>query len=161
MLRTLIVLECRRLLGIHVFLDSPKNSSIRRHTGINLAAYVLVAGILSLSIAGQTAAVVQLGAGTILPAMLVTAGSLMVLMVSVFGMGERLYSVHGLEILRAMPVRIGTVALSRMIAQYFWGLLLSVVLLLPAVLVSGILTRQNPAYYGISGSPARAAAMIP
>lgn len=147
MLKTLVRLECKKILDYNVFRNSKHNKSIHCHSGMNLAAYIIVTVFFSLMIAGQTVGLTILGAGNLIPGVLILAGSGLTHLLSLFGIGQCLFSFSGLSMLRAMPVKSGTIALSRLLGRYVRSLLLVLALLLPGTILWGVLSGAEAGYY--------------
>ena len=158
MLKILCSLEFKKLLGLNIFLHSKNQKNLHLHAGMNLSAYIIVTLICTTQITAQLYGLTISGAGSLIPLILISLGSYLVLLFSLIGAGHKLFSQKGLSILHSMPISMKTVALSRLITQYVTNLILLMILFTPGMILYGIVSQQNFSYYlimtlGIMGTP--------
>ena len=149
MLKTLCHLECKKILGWNVFRNSQNQKNLHIHSGLNMAAYLILILFLCAYNALMVCALHLAGAGSVVPTILILTGTAIIFLISILDMGQNLFSQQGLSILHALPLPVETIALSRLLSQYIRSILLVLVILLPGTILYGVISSQKLIYYPV------------
>ncbi|MBQ6845214.1 MAG: hypothetical protein IJO60_11345 [Agathobacter sp.] len=142
----LIKLQLVNLYGMNVYrnLKDPKEKKKKFWLGV---AYAFVIIVMMSYVGGLTFGYVYIGLADILPAYLIMIASLVILMFSVFKAGDIIFQKNSYDILSSLPVRNSSIVISRFIRMYVENLLLTLVVMLPAIVVFGVLVKPAWSFY--------------
>ncbi len=136
-IRILSMLELRSRYGFNKFLHTkdPKH----RNRSLLLGG---VWALLVLMVVGYTGGMVwalcRMGLSDVVEPYLVVAASMLVFLFGILQAGQRIFGPRGYDILTAMPLRPGSVVLSRFLVMYLEDLLLTLLIAIPGGVVHGI-----------------------
>ncbi len=145
-LRALLALELRSLYGVNTFLHA-KDRKKKRLYLLLCAVWALLIGIALFCAGALAYGLCILRLGRIVPAYLTATASLLLLFFGLFAAGPRLFSPHGYDLLASMPIRPGTLVLSRFLALYAQDLLLTLVILVPGASVYAVMERPGLGFF--------------
>ncbi len=145
-LRPLLSLELRSLYGINKHLHTKNRKEQNTYRALSLV-WVLLIGMVFAYVGGLVYGLCFLGLGKIVPAYLVMIASLLILAFGVFTAGNRIFGQKGYDILASMPVKPGSIVVSRFLSLYLEDLILTLVIMLPGVAVYGICQRPHMGFY--------------
>ncbi len=147
-LATFIGLQLTNLYGFNVYrnLKNPKEKNKKR---LLYAAYALVMCVAIFYMGAMSFGYVHIGLADILPPYLIMLTSLIILMFSIFKAGDIIFQRNSYDIIASLPVRNSTIVISRFVRLYIENILLSVVIMLPAIIVYGVLVKPTWYFYAI------------
>lgn len=142
----LIKLQLLNLYGFNVYrnLKDPKEKRKKFWLGV---AYVFVIAIVAFYVGAMCFGYVYLGLGDILPAYLIMLASLIILMFSIFKAGNVIFQRNAYDILSSMPLKQRDIVISRFVRLYVENLVLTMVIMLPAMVVYGVLVRPALTFF--------------
>ncbi len=146
--RTLLYLELRSLWGINRFIhcrDPKEKIRFRLMAGCILLLICLMIAYM----AGYIYGLCYLGVRDAVPAYIVVSATVLVIAVGIFTAGNRIFHLHGYDILASMPVMPRSIVISRLAAMYLENLLLTAMIALPAMVVYGLYCRPWFGFYFI------------
>jgi len=145
---TFTKLQLVNLYGKNVFrnLKDPKEKRKKFWLYIvSLFVIIVVAGYAG----GMSYGYVYMGLAEILPAYLIMVVSLIILLFSIFKAGDIIFQKNSYDILVSLPVRNSTIVISRFVRLYVENILLSLIVMLPAMVVFGIMEKPSGSFYVI------------
>lgn len=150
-------LQLVNLYGMNVYrnLKDPKEKKKKFWLGV---AYAFVIIVMMSYVGGLTFGYVHIGLADILPAYLIMIASLVILLFSIFKAGDIIFQKNSYDILSSLPVKTSAIVISRFVRMYVENLLLTLVVMLPAIVVFGVLVKPAWSFYVIG---LIAAAFIP
>ena len=131
-------------MNVYRNLKDPKEKKKKFWLGV---AYAFVIIVMMSYVGGLTFGYVYIGLADILPAYLIMIASLVILMFSVFKAGDIIFQKNSYDILSSLPVRNSSIVISRFIRMYVENLLLTLVVMLPAIVVFGVLVKPAWSFY--------------
>lgn len=145
---TFIRLQLVNLYGINVYrnLKDPKE---KRKKSLLAIAYVFVGVVVAFYVGGMSFGYVYMGLEDILPAYLIMLISLIIFMFSMFKAGNIIFQKNAYDILSSLPVNNSVIVISRFIRLYVENVVLSVLGMIPALLVYGVLKQTDWSFYVI------------
>lgn len=147
-LKALIGIQLANLYGLNVYrnLKDPKEKKKKFWLGI---AYAFVIIVLMFYVGAMSFGYVYIGLGDILPAYLIMIASLIILMFSIFKAGDVIFQKNSYDILSSLPINNSAIVISRFVRMYVENLLLTLVVMLPAIVVFGVLAKPAWSFYMI------------
>lgn len=147
-LAAFIKLQLVNLYGKNVYrnLKDPKEKRKRFWLYI---AYLFVIIVVAGYAGGMSYGYIYMGLTEILPAYLIMLVSLIILMFSIFKAGDIIFQKNTYDILVSLPVKNRTIVISRFVRLYVENILLSLVVMLPAIIVFGIMEMPSWSFYVI------------
>lgn len=147
-LAALIKIQLINLYGMNVYrnLKDPKEKKKKFWMGV---AYAFVILVVMFYVGAMSYGYVYIGLGDILPAYLIMIASLIILMFSIFKAGNVIFQKHSYDILSSLPVKNSSIVISRFVRMYVENVLLTLVVMLPAVVVFGVLVKPTWSFYVI------------
>ncbi len=145
-LRALLLLELRSYYGINQLLHT-KDPKVKKRGRTVLIVWAILIAMAFSYVGGLVFGLYSLGLGEIVPTYLVVISSLMLVMLGIFSAGNRIFGQKGYDILAAMPVKSGTIVLSRFLGLYLAYLPLVLVVMLPGVVTYGKLAAPGVPFY--------------
>jgi len=144
----LIKLQLVNLYGMNVYrnLKDPKEKKKKFWLGV---AYAFVIIVMMSYVGGLTFGYVYIGLASILPAYLIMIASLVILMFSIFKAGDIIFQKNSYDILSSLPVKNSSIVISRFVRMYVENLLLTLVVMLPAIVIFGVLVKPEWSFYVI------------
>lgn len=141
-------LQLVNLYGMNVYRNLKDPNEKRKKFWLGVA-YAFVIIVMMSYVGGLTFGYVYIGLADILPAYLIMIASLVILMFSVFKAGDIIFQKNSYDILSSLPVRNSSIVISRFIRMYVENLLLTLVVMLPAIVVFGVLVKPEWSFYVI------------
>ncbi len=145
-LRTLLALELRSLYGINKARFT-KDQKAKNRYHLLIGAWVILILMVFGYVAGLVYGLCALGLGEIVPAYLVMIASLLILAFGIFTAGSRIFGKAGYDILASLPVKPGSIVVSRFLSLYAEDLVLTLVILLPGLATYGICWQPGLGVY--------------
>ena len=143
---TLIRLQLMNLYGLNVYrnLKDPKEKKKKFWLGV---AYVFVILVFTFYVGAMSFGYVFLGLEEILPAYLIMIASVVILLFSIFKTGSVIYQRNAYDILSSLPLKHSHLVLSRFVRLYVENIAITVVVMLPAMVVFGVLVKPDVSFY--------------
>ncbi len=143
---TLLGLELRSLYGINRFLHTtdPKEKGRSR---LLIVGWVVIIGVMCFYVAGLVYGLCLLDLEEIVPGYLVVLSSALILAFGLFTAGNRIFGKKGYDLLASLPLRSGSIVISRFLCLYLEDLALTMGVLLPGLLTYGFLEKPGPGFY--------------
>ncbi len=141
---SLTKIELLSLYGINKFKHSKSRTARRRYITV-CSATVLAAAAMIFYVCGLCYGLSLLGMGSIIPSYIAFICSLLVFAFGLFRAGAFVFSSAGYDVLGALPLRRGSIALSRFAVMYIEDLLVCTLVLVPAAVIYTAMC--SPAWY--------------
>ncbi len=148
-IRTLLALELRSLYGINKYRHTGNKKEKNRYR-VLLGAWLILIFTAFVYVGGLVYGLCGLGLHTIVPAYLTAIASLLILAFGLFTAGNRIFGQRGYDILASMPVRPGSIVISRFLSVYAENLILAVAVMLPGVATYGFIQKPNFGVYFVA-----------
>ncbi len=145
-IRTLLSLECRSFFGINKALHTRDKKAKKGYLVLCVTAIILIL-MLFCYVGGLAYGLCVLGAADIVPVYISVIASVVIFFFGLFKAGAHIFGKRGYDILVSMPLRLRSIAISRVIALYIEDLLFTLAIMLPATVVYGIFQRPTPLFY--------------
>ncbi len=145
-IKLLILLELRSFYGINKFIYTSDQKFKTRYKRLSIAWIILI-GMLFFYVGGLSFGLCSLGLSAIVPAYLIVISSLMIVFFGIFTAGNRIFAQKGYDILASMPIKSGSIVISRFTGHYLVDLALTVAIMLPGLAVYGYLMRPSILFY--------------
>lgn len=139
-------LELCNFYGLNRFLHTRDKKAKRRALAL-LPLYLLLVAVMAFYAGLLSYGLVLLGAGEAALPYLVAVSSLILFFFGILKAGSVLFSLHGYDILCALPLRQGRIVMSRFLRMYVEDLPIALVAVLPGLAVYGWAERPDPTYY--------------
>lgn len=133
-IKILAKLELCNLYGFNAFRFS-KDKKAKKKSLALLALWAVLLSIMAFYVGGLAYGLIYLGLEMAVPAYLITISSLLTLVFGMLKAGSLIFRKEGYDILCALPVTDGAVAVSRLLRMYVEGLLMALAVLLPGFAV--------------------------
>lgn len=147
-LAAFIKLQLTNLYGINAYRNLRETKEKRKKFWLYVA-YVFVIVVVACYAGGMSYGYIYMGLADILPAYLIMLVSLIILMFSIFKAGDIIFQRNSYDILVSLPVKNSTIVISRFVRLYVENILLSLIVMLPAMVVFGILEKPAWSFYVI------------
>lgn len=141
-------LQLVNLYGMNVYRNLKDSKEKKKKFWLGMAYAFVIIAMMSY-VGGLTYGYVYIGLADILPAYLIMIASLVILMFSIFKAGNIIFQKNSYDILSSLPVKNSSIVISRFIRMYVENLLLTVVVMLPAIVVFGVLVKPAWSFYVI------------
>ncbi len=145
-IRFLTVLELRNLYSINKIRytkDRKRKNQYRILTGVWIFLLLMVLGYVG----GQVYGLCYLGLNEIVPSYLVAISSVLILVFGFFRAGATVFGSRGYDLLSSMPLKTGSIVISRFLGLYVEDLLLTALIFIPGFTVYGICVRPGMEFY--------------
>lgn len=139
-------LELCNLYGVNVFRFSKDKKAKKKTIGF-LALWIALLVMVICYVGGFSYGLIFLGLEETVPAYLITLSGLMIFMFGMLKAGSVIFRREGYDILSALPVSTGAVAISRILKMYVEDLLLTLLVLLPGLAVYTWNIRPGAGFY--------------
>ncbi len=133
-IKILAKLELCNLYGLNVIRFSKDKRVKRRSLGL-LAVWLLLLAMVVFYVGNLAYGMIFLGLGEAVPAYLITISSLLIFAFGMFKAAGTIFRREGYDILCALPLPKGAVAVSRLLRMYVEDLLLALAVFLPGMAV--------------------------
>ncbi len=141
---TLTRVELFSLYGINKIRHTRDKSAKRRYIALGVVLG-FVAALMAFYVCGLCYALGLFGLGNIIPSYLAFICSAVVFAFGIFKAGSVMFSASGYNILAALPLRRGSVAISRFAAMYIEDTMLCALLFLPGAVMYAVMC--SPVWY--------------
>lgn len=131
-IRILTKLELCNLYGLNVLRFSKDKKSKQKNMGL-MALWIILLVMLICYVGGLTYALIYLGLEDAVPAYLITVSGLLIFFFGMLKAGNIIFQREGYDILCALPLRTGAIAVSRLMKMYVEDLLMALAVLLPGI----------------------------
>ena len=145
-IKILTKLELCNLYGRNVFRFSKDRKARKKSLGL-LAIWVLLLALLVFYVGGLAYGLICLGLEAVVPAYLITISSVLIFVFGMLKAGGIIFRKEGYDILCALPLSKGAVAISRLLSMYVEELLLALAVLLPGMAVYAWNLRPGVGFY--------------
>lgn len=145
-IKLLTRLELCNLYGLNVLRFSKDKKSRQKTLGLT-ALWILLLVMLIGYVGGLAYGLIYLGLEEAVPAYLITLSGLLVFFFGMLKAGSVIFRKEGFDILRALPLRPGAIAVSRLLRMYAENLLMTLAVLLPGIGVYIWNVRPNAGFY--------------
>lgn len=145
----LLLLELRSLYGINKF-RCTKDAKAKNRYRLLLVAWVVLLAMVFLYIGSLVFGLCSLGLGEVVPGYLTMIASLLIAVFGLFTAGNRIFGQKGYDLLVSLPLRPGSIVLSRFLSLYIEYLVLTFAVLLPGLAVYGYCCRPGIGFYLIA-----------
>lgn len=139
-------IQLRNLYGINVFRFS-KDKKEKNRKKLLAIAYLVLLAFMMFYVGMMAYGYIMMGLGEILPAYLIMITSLIILFFSVFKAGSVIFQKNGYDILASFPLMKSAIVVSRFIRMYIENLLLTFIIMIPAMCVYGIMLEPSVSFY--------------
>lgn len=141
-------LQLKNLYGINVFRYTKDKKEKKKKIALALA-YVFILFVVCGYVAGFTFAYSYIGLSEVIPAYLIMLSSLIILFFSIFKAGSVIFQKNAYDTLTALPISQTAIVISRFIRMYVENMIPSLVVMLPAMSIYGILEKPDMTFYVI------------
>lgn len=145
-IKLLTRLELCNLYGLNVLRFSKDKKSRQKTMGLT-ALWILLLVMLIGYVGGLAYGLIYLGLEEAVPAYLITLSGLLVFFFGMLKAGSVIFRKEGYDILCALPLRAGAIAVSRLLRMYAEDLLMTLAVLLPGIGVYIWNVRPNAGFY--------------
>lgn len=145
-IKLLTKLELCNLYGLNVLRFSKDKKSRQKTLGLT-ALWILLLVMLIGYVGGLAYGLIYLGLEEVVPAYLITLSGLLVFFFGMLKAGSVIFRKEGYDILCALPLRAGAIAVSRLLRMYAEDLLMTLAVLLPGIGVYIWNVRPNAGFY--------------
>lgn len=145
-IKLLTKLELCNLYGLNVLRFSKDKKSRQKTMGLT-ALWILLLVMLIGYVGGLAYGLIYLGLEEVVPAYLITLSGLLVFFFGMLKAGSVIFRKEGYDILCALPLRAGAIAVSRLLRMYAEDLLMTLAVLLPGIGVYIWNVRPNAGFY--------------
>lgn len=145
-LRTLLILELRSLYGVNQLLHTHDRKQRNRYR-LLAGVWIFLILLTFVYVGSLVYGLCSLGMAEIVPAYLAMASSLLILVFGLFTAGNRIFGQRGYCLLSSMPLRAGSIVLSRFGTVYLEDLLLTLLIFLPGTAVFGFCQHPGAVFY--------------
>ncbi|MBQ8526842.1 MAG: hypothetical protein IJ429_00085 [Lachnospiraceae bacterium] len=145
-LATFTKLQLVNLYGKNVYRNLKDPKEKRKKFWLYIA-YAFVIVVVAGYAGALSYAYVQIGLAEILPAYLIMAVSLIILLFSIFKAGDIVFQKNSYDILISLPVKNSTIVISRFIRLYVENILLAAAVMSPAMIVFGVMEKPSLLFY--------------
>lgn len=145
-IKLLTRLELCNLYGLNVLRFSKDKKSKQKTLGLT-ALWILLLVMLIGYVGGLAYGLIYLGLEEVVPAYLITLSGLLVFFFGMLKAGSVIFRKEGYDILCALPLRSGAIAVSRLLRMYAEDLLMTLAVLLPGIGVYIWNVRPNAGFY--------------
>ncbi len=145
-IRLLTVLELRNLYSINKIRHTKDRKAKNRYLllcGVCFFLLLMVTGYIG----GLVYGLCYLGMSRIVPACLVAISSALILVFGFFRAGNSVFGRRGYDLLCSMPVKPGSIVISRFLGLYVEDLILTALIFLPGLAVYGVCVRPGIGFY--------------
>lgn len=142
----LIGLQLKNMYGINVFRHT-KDKKERAKKLALAVAYALVAVMVVSYIGGMVFGYTYLGLEELVPAYLIMICSVIILFFSIFKAGNVIFQRNAYDILCSLPVSQTAIVVSRFVRMYVENLILTSLVMIPAMVVYGVLAKPQLSFY--------------
>ena len=139
-------LQLKNMYGINVFRHT-KDKKERAKKLALAVAYMFVAVVVAFCIGGTTFGYVFLGLEELVPAYLIMLCSLIILFFSIFKAGSVIFQKNAYDILSSLPVSQSAIVVSRFVRMYMENLVLTMLVMVPAMVVYGVMVGPQVTFY--------------
>jgi len=143
---SLTKLQLKNLFGMNVFRFT-KDKKEKRKKLVMMVVYLVLVVTACFYIGAMTFGYVFMGMKEIVPAYLIMLSSLIILFFSIFKAGSVIFQKNAYDILTSLPLRQNAIVISRFIRMYVENVILTLVIMVPAMAVYGILVKPEIAFY--------------
>lgn len=145
-IKLLTKLELCNLYGLNVLRFSKDKKSKQKTMGL-AALWIILLVMLIGYVGGLAYGLIYLGLEEVVPAYLITLSGLLVFFFGMLKAGSVIFRKEGYDILCALPLRAGAIAVSRLLRMYAEDLLMTLAVLLPGIGVYIWNVRPNAGFY--------------
>ncbi len=145
-IKALTLLEIRSLFGINKYLHSNDKKAKNRYRLLGIVWIILI-GMVFFYVGGLVYALCSLGFHSIVLSYLVVIAALLIFAFGLFKAGSTIFGQKGYDILTSMPLKSGSVVISRFAAMYIEDLLLALMIMIPGVGVYGVCQHPDLWFY--------------
>lgn len=145
-IKLLTRLELCNLYGLNVLRFSKDKKSRQKTMGL-AALWIILLVMLIGYVGGLAYGLIYLGLEEVVPAYLITLSGLLVFFFGMLKAGSVIFRKEGYDILCALPLRPGAIAVSRLLRMYVEDLLMTLAVLLPGIGVYIWNVRPNAGFY--------------
>ena len=139
-------LQMYNTFGINEFIHT-KDKTKKKRFMLVAVAWTLVIIMLIGYVVGTSYGLIYMGMGDILPMYVYTIVSILILMFTLFKAGSVIFSMKGYEMLISLPVSKAAVVVSRFMKMYISNLMLTSLVMIPAVIVYGVIEKPSLTFY--------------
>lgn len=134
------------MYGINVYKNIKDTKEKKKKLLLGLAYVILIIALMGY-VGIMSYGYVYIGLGDILPAYLIMMASIIILCFSVFKAGDTIFQKNSYDIISSLPLKSSTIVISRFIRLYVESIILTLVVMLPAMVVYGILRKTSWTFY--------------
>ena len=145
-IKNLLFLEIRSFYGINKFLHT-KDPKFKNRYRVLAVAWAVIIAMVFTYVGSLSYGLCNLGLADIVPAYLTVISSVMIIFFGMFSVGSRIFTQKGYDILASMPVKSGSIVLSRFLSHYFADLVLTLVVMLPGIVIYGKSQKPDLIFY--------------
>lgn len=131
-IRILTKLELCNLYGLNVFRFSRDKKSRQKTLGL-MALWLILLVMLICYVGGLSYGLIYLGLEAAVPAYLITLSGVLIFFFGMLKAGSIIFRREGYDMLCALPLRTGAIAVSRLLKMYVEDLLMTLAVLLPGI----------------------------
>ena len=147
-IKNLTKLQLKNLYGINVYRFTKDKKEKKKKFALMLT-YILLIVVAAFYIGSMAFGYIYMGMASILPAYLIMLSSFIILFFEIFKAGSVIFQRNAYEILISLPLSRTAIVVSRFIRMYVENLILTLVVMLPATLVYGIMIKPGISFYFI------------
>jgi len=145
-IRILTGLQMKNLYGINVFRHI-KDKRVRNNKIALMVAYVILILMASGYVGGLVYGYTLLGMTEMIPAYLIMISSLIILFFAIFKAGSVIFQRNAYDILTSLPISGTAIVASRYIRMYVENLIITLVVMVPALITYGWLNKPAVSFY--------------
>ena len=145
-IRTLTGLQMKNLYGINVFRHI-KDKKVRNSKIALMVAYVILILMASGYVGGLVYGYTMLGLTEMIPPYLIMISSLIILFFAIFKAGSVIFQRNAYDILSSLPLSETAIVASRYIRMYVENLIITLVVMIPALGTYGWLNKPAISFY--------------
>lgn len=139
-------LQLKNLYGINVFRFS-KDKKEKRNKAALAMSYLIIIVMAAVYVGMMTYGYVVIGLAEVLPAYLIMLSSLIILFFSIFKSGSIIFQKNAYDILASLPISHSAIVVSRFLRMYVENVVMTFVVMIPAMGVYGVMVRPGISFY--------------
>lgn len=139
-------LQMYNTFGINEYMHT-KDKSKRKRFIFMAVTWAIVILMFIGYVVGTSYGLIYMGMGDILPMYVYTVVSVLIFMFTLFKAGSIIFSMKGYDMLISLPISKAAVVVSRFMKMYISNLLLTILVMLPALIVYGVMEKPSFIFY--------------